>query len=222
MNDTREKNEFPDPEKLRELITCMGLGLITWERVEDEHYGLFSKLLNYPNESMCSVLYHSPPSFESRRTLVDRAMEASIMPTEFRATWKKINKRLSNGSEHRGQLAHFGLGFEVEFLDKNEPLSYRLLEPHLRPSLKNQLKSKQGKGYENPKFRITTATIAEYVSEFTKLAADIAEFRRTLIVARMPRAKAPRLETPPKSLSKVAPLLVHPHKNQKAAQPFSG
>jgi hypothetical protein len=218
MNE-REPNEFPDPEETREILFLMGLGLTSWERVEDEHFFLFRKLLDYQADQICSVLYHGPPTFESRRVLVDRLMEANVVPPDFKTVWRKINKRLATAANHRGQLAHFGLGFDVDYLDKEPSLKYRVINPHLRPSLNNRLKSMQGTGYENPKTRVSKAALVEYLEEFGALASELAEFRRTLIIGRLPRAERPRSEIPQRSLSKVVPLLIRRNKTQKDEPP---
>jgi hypothetical protein len=215
----KEANETPDPESIKPLLIYMSLALIGWEHVEDELYLLFRKLLNYPSDSICSILYHSPPSFESRRVLLDRIIEACIMPKEARIDWKKISKRLVKASEHRGQPAHFGLGFEIEFPGQTPPLNYRFINPHLRPSLKNRLKSSQGRGYENKDNRISASKITEYIEEFSKLKSDIESFRSVLIVAQLPRSKRPRSEIAPRPLSKLAPLLFPLGKTREGSPP---
>jgi hypothetical protein len=209
-----EANEFPDPEQVKELLLCMGLGLVGWEHVEDEHYLLFRKLLNYPMESVSSALYHGSPSFESKRVLLDRVMVASIVPTAFQTEWRKVIKELADASDHRGQIAHFGLGFEVEYLGDrdSQELNYKLVSPHLRPSMENKLKSSRNKGHENPKYRVAAAQLSAYVQEFTSMAGRVREFRKTLIVAKMPPGKAPKRELPPRPISKVMPLLIRARK----------
>ena len=83
-----EPNEFPDPTQVRELFMAMAAALVQWEHVEDELFLLLQKLLNYPNETICSVIFHGPPSFEGRRVLVNRIVDASMMPKDARTKWK--------------------------------------------------------------------------------------------------------------------------------------
>jgi hypothetical protein len=137
----------------------MGLGLITWKHVEDEHYLSFRKLLYHPAESVSSALYHSPPTFDSRRALVKRVMDANVVPDEARRIWRKISKRLGAASEHRGRRAHFGLGYEVDFIKNEATISYRFIKPHLWPSLKNKLRSAQGRGYKSEQYRLSSETL---------------------------------------------------------------
>lgn len=210
MNDQRS-TELIDRDKVQNLMILMGLGLTAWESVENEHFFLFRKLLNYTADHICSVLYHSPPTFESKRVLVDKLIDANVIPNNFKNEWSKINRRLASASEHRGNIAHFGLGFEIEYISRSH-LTYRLVNPHLRPSLQNRLKSMQNKGYDNPKYRIPESTLHEYIEEFRNLADEIEEFRNKLVMGRLPRAKRPRLEIAPKPLSKVISLLLRHNK----------
>ena len=216
-----EPNEFPDPTQVRELFMAMAAALVQWEHVEDELFLLLQKLLNYPNETICSVIFHGPPSFEGRRVLVNRIVDASMMPKDARTKWKKLSERIASASKKRGQVAHFGLGFEVEFIGPREEMKYRLINPHLRPSLKNRLKSLQGSGYESSKSRVTALKIAQYSQEFGAVRTEIDNFRKTLIVARLPRAKRPRSEIPPRSMSKLLAIL-YPQLHGKSDGESSG
>lgn len=214
-----EPNELPDPKEVRELFTAMGAVLVQWEHIEDELFLLLQKLLNYPNETICSVLFHGPPSFEGRRVLIDRVVEASLMPDDELAKWKKLSKQIARVSNLRGQLAHFGLGFEVEFIGPREQSKYRLINPHLRPSLKNRLKSLKGAGYENKENRLSTLQVAKFSDEIGKVRSEIEAYRKSLIVARLPRAKRPRSETPPRSMSKLIPILYPQLRGKSGSEP---
>lgn len=37
MGNDDEPYELPEPEKVRELLALMGVGLVAWQNVEDEH-----------------------------------------------------------------------------------------------------------------------------------------------------------------------------------------
>jgi hypothetical protein len=214
-----EPTNFPDPKQIEQLLALMGLGLINWQHVEDEHYLLCRKLLNYPPEGISSVIYHGPPSFESRRVLVARMMEASIVPPNDATAWNKINKRLGDASEHRGQIAHFTIGFDVKIL---APADYKIGAARLQPSANNKLKDSQNKGSTNPKYHVKNKQLLEYANEFLALSKDLAEFRKKLIISKWLKVKPPEGEIPPRPLSKVARLLVRRGRPRKGEPPSGG
>jgi len=86
---TTQNTRAPD---LRDLCAFMGMGLVSWQNVEDAHYLLFAKLIGAPKQEICSVLYFSPPSFESRRVLVDRLAQVGISDDEILRTWSKLTR----------------------------------------------------------------------------------------------------------------------------------
>ncbi len=90
---TTEHTRAPD---LRDLCAFIGMGLVSWQNVEDSHYLLFVKLIAAPKQEVCSILYFSPPSFESRRVLVDRLAQVVISDAEVLKTWSKLNKDLGS------------------------------------------------------------------------------------------------------------------------------
>jgi hypothetical protein len=100
---TTQDTRAPD---LRDLCAFMGMGLVSWQKVEDAHYLLFVKLIAAPKQEVCSVLYFSPPSFESRRVMVDRLAQVAISDAKVLKTWSKLNKDLGLQASNRGVLAH--------------------------------------------------------------------------------------------------------------------
>src|SRR5438309_6132274 len=112
---SKEPSENPKREggDLFDLYGWMGAALTEWQRVEDAHYLFFLKILGAPKEEVCSVLYFSPPSFESRRVMVDRVAQHALENSDHKKDWPKISKRLDAGASHRGRIAHYALDFEI-------------------------------------------------------------------------------------------------------------
>jgi hypothetical protein len=112
---SKEPSEKPKQEgnDLFDLFGWMGAALTEWQRVEDAHYLFFLKILGAPKPEVCSVIYFSPPTFESRRVMVDRVAHYTLTEVEHKKEWKKLNKRLETCASQRGKLAHYGLGFEI-------------------------------------------------------------------------------------------------------------
>jgi hypothetical protein len=157
------------------LFQLMGMALTTWQGVEDAHYLFFLKILGAPKEEICSVLYFSPPTFESRRVMADRVAEHALGKTEDKKEWPKISKRLETGASHRGRVAHYALDFEFIWDSTVATLAQLTVgQPHLRPSRYNKLKA--------AKDQLTTKQISGYVLEFNKLRADVTNFTKRILL----------------------------------------
>jgi hypothetical protein len=74
-------------EDLFTLMGWVGAALTQWQQVEDAHYLFFLKILGAPKPEVCSVIYFSPPTFESRRVMVDRVAHYTITGKEDKKTW---------------------------------------------------------------------------------------------------------------------------------------
>src|SRR5258708_7429891 len=93
----------------RSLVMMMGMTLIAWTSVEDALYDVFGSLLQSPNKAVCSAIFFGPPSFEGKRTLVDKVAQAAWISLTQKIAWIDLNKRLKGGSEQRGKVAHYAL-----------------------------------------------------------------------------------------------------------------
>jgi hypothetical protein len=142
----------------------MGIALIVWQRVEDAHYLLFAKLIGAKKE-VCSILYFSPPTFESRRVVVDRLIEAVVDDKDILSRWGKLNKELQDAAKDRGKIAHYSLDFEIIYSETN-PFSMKTGSPHLKPTSHNKISDVLGKG---PKKAVTSDTISGFVKVFDDL-----------------------------------------------------
>src|ERR1700737_672274 len=85
------------------FLAFIGLALTSWTIVEEQHFLLFRKMLSSISKEICSVLYFSPPSFESRRVLVDRVAQL-YLPERHLKEWDAINTDLADGASQRGRL----------------------------------------------------------------------------------------------------------------------
>ena len=142
---SKEPSENPKREggDLFDLYGWMGAALTEWQRVEDAHYLFFLKILGAPKPEVCSVVYFSPPTFESRRVMVDRVAHYTIGEADHKKEWKKLNKRLEKCASQRGKLAHYGLGFEII---KTGPRwhDFEIGAPRLEPSKHNKIAALKG------------------------------------------------------------------------------
>jgi hypothetical protein len=167
----------PTPEKNQYMsfLAYMGLALTSWTKVEDTHFEFFKTMLPGVNAKICSVLYHSPPTFESRRVLVDRVAEL-YLDKKFKKRWTKLNIELGECASHRGQLAHYGINFEITFPDGEEQSldNFIVAAVRLRPSEHDHVKVMQGKTGE--KHTVTMAKIGVFVRRFDALKSDLGKF----------------------------------------------
>jgi hypothetical protein len=152
----------------------MGMGLATWQRVEDCHYLLFEKLLNGPSQQVCSLLYFSPPSFESRRVMVDRIAQVVIKGEEINRTWKKLNKDLGTEAAKRGKLAHYGLNYEIIYNTPEPSLDFKLGAARLAPSRYNQIAELLGN--KTAKEPLTIHEISDFITGFIAIGKRLEDF----------------------------------------------
>jgi hypothetical protein len=157
------------------FLAFIGLGLTSWTIVEEQHFLLFRKMLSSISKEICSVLYFSPPSFESRRVLVDRVAQLHL-PESLLKEWNALNDDLADGASQRGRLAHYGLDFEVTKEEKHEDgsVSFEFGEVRLRPSSHNHVNILQKKTGE--KHTVTTQKLRDYMESFKALEARLKEF----------------------------------------------
>jgi hypothetical protein len=166
---TTQNTKSPD---LRDLCAFMGMGLAIWQRVEDVHYLLFKKLIGSPKEAICSILYFSPPSFESRRVLVDRLSQVIIEDIKWLKTWKKLNKDINLAGYQRGKLAHYGIDYEIIFNTPEPSTDFKLGPPKLAPSKHNQIASPLGQ----KKKSLTVLEVREIIAKFIDIESRLGKF----------------------------------------------
>jgi len=171
---TTHNTRAPD---LRDLCAFMGMGLVSWQHVEDAHYLLFVKLIGAPKQEVCSVLYFSPPSFESRRVLVDRLTQVVVSDEKILKTWSKLNKDLGVHASNRGILAHYGLEYEIIY-DAPEPsLNFKLGAPRLAKSRHNQIAALLGKKVN--KQPLTTKDVRTFITGFIEIEERLKHFAQS-------------------------------------------
>jgi hypothetical protein len=174
-----QMTEKPKHNELQYLFTYMGICLVNWQKVEDEHYLLFRKWIGFPKDEISAVLYYSPPTFESRRVLVDRIAQCVLDGEEdmhHLKSWKKLNKQLESAAKKRGRIAHYSLDFEITY-PASGPLKVEVGAPRLAPTAYNKLKTMQGKGADNPSHRLSIKELAGYITSFDALEKDLSAFR---------------------------------------------
>jgi hypothetical protein len=158
-----------------DLYSWVGITITQWQRVEDEHYLLFLKMLGAPNPQIASIIYFSPPTFESRRVMVDRVAQVFLSDAEKKKEWKKLNDRLSGAASNRGQVAHYGLDYEIVSTGES-PSDLRLGAPRLRPSKHNKIAEMKGQSHKV----LTSQKLRGYVLEFFRLEQDVNRFCNSL------------------------------------------
>ena len=134
-----------------ELVGFVGLVIVTWQQVEEAHYLLFAKLVGVPSDDIASILYFSPPTFESRRVLVDRIAQCTLENKAHKSEWAALNKRLGKGASNRGKIAHYSLYHLSDIRETGDPDSpiefvSNLEFPLLTPSIFNRVAALKGEG----------------------------------------------------------------------------
>jgi hypothetical protein len=169
----KASNEFID------LCTSMGLTLAVWQRLEDQHFLLFVKLLGAPKREICSVIYHGIPGFEGRRVMVDRVVSFSELTSEQKGEWKNIHSALASAAEDRNKIAHYSVEYDLvqKEMQADGSRPVELGSPHLRPSFHNVLKDRTA---EKPGHKLTPAEMRGYVNAFNGLAGRLSALRKSI------------------------------------------
>jgi hypothetical protein len=186
-----------DNAEWMEFLSFMALTSLDWQRVEDMHYLLFNKMVQTPNDDICSILYYQPPSFEGKRTLVDRLAQL-YLPKDFHGEWSKLNKRLKNASEQRGSVAHYSLDFETTKGPTRAIADMQIGAPRLVPSPNNKIDEMKGRVRSKEKYIVTTKKMRDYVLSFRELSEDLKKF-----ILKIP-------DRPPRSSNPLATALLGP------------
>jgi hypothetical protein len=159
------------------LLGFVGAALTEWQQVEDAHYLIFLKILGAPKPQVCSVIYFTPPTFESRRVMVDRVAQVTITDEDEKKLRTKLNQRLDKAASHRGTLAHYGLGFEIIKTGPNAT-DFKLGEPRLEPSRHNKIAELKGEKLENR--HLTSKEVQRCIIEFFTLKDDLENFTKRI------------------------------------------
>jgi hypothetical protein len=159
-------------DEFQELCRHMGMTLAIWQRLEDEHFLLFVKLLGSPKREICSAIYHGIPSFEGRRMMVDRVASFSSLTADQRTEWERIHKALEVASTDRNKIAHYSVDYEILERTTNEDgsMTFDLGSPHLRPSQHNILKVGSP---DKPGYKLTPVEMKNYMDQFIQLAETL-------------------------------------------------
>jgi hypothetical protein len=171
-----------------DFITAIGLTFLNWQKVEHAHYLLFNKMAQVSDEDTCSVLYYSPPSFESRRTLVTR-IAGCYLSDDWNKKYTKLNGRLEKASTERNYVAHYSLNPEVIFEGEGSSQTYQIGPPRLTPIKHNKVDALKGRTAENETHVVTVAKMYQYCKTFSVLADDLKEF--ILAIPDQPHPKRP-------------------------------
>jgi hypothetical protein len=202
MTDVPDDKAQARRDATRELLTLMGLTLVTWQRIEDAHYLFFLKMLGAPKEEICSVLYFSPPSFESRRVMVDRVAHYFLEDKVHRKEWKEINKELETCAAQRGRVSHYGLGFEIIWKPSTE---FEIGAPRLEPSIHDKVQVLRGRTTQKPEHRVTKEEMMAYMKHFEEIEERLINITKAVSLpvpqlgANFLQVLQPFLETPKES-----------------------
>jgi hypothetical protein len=63
MSEPEKEDDRRYQEEFKNLCYFMGLSLVMWQQVEEEHFRLFVKMLGAPQKEICSIVYYSTESF---------------------------------------------------------------------------------------------------------------------------------------------------------------
>ena len=190
----RSKVDRKSHAETRQLCTLMGLSLITWQAVENAHYLFFFKMLDTPHPEICSIVYFSPPSFESRRVMTNRIAQIALSDGDQKKEWKELNKRLADAAEQRGTIAHYALDFEIKITGSG-PDDFERGHARLSRSKYNRIARLKADESEH---HVTVAELLSYIDTFDGLTKALEDFTE--------RAK---ILPPPQGLDRALGLLHH-------------
>jgi hypothetical protein len=158
-----------------EMVAQIGITIMSWQYVEDTHYLLFNKMVRVQPEDICSILYFSPPTFESRRVLVDRVAQIYLDQKIWSVRWTKLNKRLETAASQRGTVVHYSLDYEVQH-DQTKPAEYTVSSFRLAPSRYDKVQELRGRSRTSETHQVTVKKMQEHAKSFGELANDLKDF----------------------------------------------
>lgn len=174
--------------EFRELCFHMGLTLAIWQRLEDEHFRLFVKILGAPQQEICSIVYHSTESFESRRVMVDRVarvfFKTLAKPKARRRAngeWNEIHQLLKDASEDRNKIAHYSVEYTpIRKIDRDGGTTLELGSPRLQPSPHNVVSKLLGRTPDKPEHTLSPKELMAFSKRFNALSERIVKLNRDL------------------------------------------
>jgi hypothetical protein len=182
MESPAEPDDFDS--EFKNLCFNMGLALVRWQHVEDEHFYLFQALTGLTGQSICSIIYHSSESFEARRNMVTRLARHRVGCFDVkrkRLANRYINcldKQLKDANLNRNKIAHYGFEYGiVGYAEQdNGDVSIDFSPPRLQPSPINKISQIQGFSSSDTKHNLSSFNIKQYLIEFGELACTVRKF----------------------------------------------
>jgi hypothetical protein len=207
---------FSDAADFRSLCYHIGLGLVTWQRVEDVHFKIFLRMLNVPLIDVSSVAYYSLESFDARNTTLDRMAHYFLAPKQLkqqRIKWQGLHKRLKDGNLNRNKLAHYSVDYDLINMREMPDGSVVFdVTPHsLRPARWNFVSRLLGRTPDKEDHNLGADQIKRYIIDFRQLVGEMELFHVSIgqpsEAGLLPAPPLPPDSTPilPPTLSKSPP-----------------
>jgi len=195
-----EEDEYD--QQFRNICFNMGIALVEWQRLEDQHYGLFRHLTGIQRQDLASIVYHSTESFDARRVMVGHLARAFIdqlndkQQAKARRQIAAIDKGLADASKNRNKIAHHAMEYKISSMKENDDGSITIEygPPRLQQSSSNILSRIEGRGPDQKGHDLGVTELQTYRDEFKKVQAQIIAFNHWLA-----------LVTPPQPLQSGAP-----------------
>jgi len=179
-------------EEFNSICLQMGIAIALWQWVEDRHFALFIKMLGAPNRDICSAVYHSTESFESRRIMVSRVADIFLKDTTkvLRTRWNELNKALKTGNENRNKIVHYSM--EYEFAPNPDSRAGVVIgPPRLQPYPLNVVSRMIGRTPDRSEHNLSIEEIKKSATEFRELVWQLLNFEVDLTQQQEEASQAP-------------------------------
>jgi hypothetical protein len=175
-------------EEFQKLSEAIGFAMIAWQTVEVAHFKLFLKMLGAPQKEICSVVYFSIESFDSRHKMIGRVAHYFLQGDHYdkhRITWAGTDgglyKKIKDANENRNKVAHYDLYFDIRISEKPDGgQDYILGLPRLAPNPQNLVSHLLGRTADAPGHKLSPEEIKAYASTFQALGTEIDDFQKNL------------------------------------------
>jgi hypothetical protein len=189
------------------LCFLMGQAMLTWQKVEDATFRLFTTLVQTSRREVASVLFYSIESFDARRNIISRIIQVSKLPSAKNAEWNNICAELKSANTQRNAIAHYSDDIEAiatrELEDGGVVVSFGPFS--LKSPTHNVKNVLQGFGPKGLPEKLDAKDLSKLVGRFFALATRVEEFNQLLIgtltkqeVGRASSKAPPWPEDPPK------------------------
>jgi hypothetical protein len=160
------------PEELARidaLYYWLGVTLLSSQKIEQAHYGLFEKILGVPR-NIGSTIYFHLPSFGGRCDLLNKLIKKKLDEDRINE-WDEISKRIRVASQERNKMAHYrmSVGFVDEHLENIDDWKLMVRMEQAYHKEKQKVPS-----------RLSIADIFNHNKRYEKLSKDINMFREAL------------------------------------------